>query len=100
MIAAVSGAAAPLLTKRCGFDPSAMGGPMETAFQDLVGSLFLLAISSVLLGALGDGLSSCLGGSPQGCIDACALCPGNATAALYGPACLEQCLADIASELC
>eukprot|EP00443_Scrippsiella_acuminata_P003747 CAMPEP_0115191636 /NCGR_PEP_ID=MMETSP0270-20121206/12632_1 /TAXON_ID=71861 /ORGANISM="Scrippsiella trochoidea, Strain CCMP3099" /LENGTH=294 /DNA_ID=CAMNT_0002604863 /DNA_START=3 /DNA_END=887 /DNA_ORIENTATION=+ len=37
--AAISGSAAPLLTKRCGFDPSAMGGPMETAFQDAVGLL-------------------------------------------------------------
>jgi len=100
LIAAVSGTAAPLLSKRCGFDPSAMGGPMETAFQDVVGSTFLLAVSSALLNSFGDHVSSCPGGSPQACISACAMGPGNATAALYSPACLAQCLDDIASGLC
>merc|ERR1711907_833419 len=33
LTAGVSGAAAPLIFKRCGFDPSTCAGPLETAFQ-------------------------------------------------------------------
>jgi len=100
LVASVSGTAAPLLSKRCGFDPSAMGGPMETAFQDVVGSTFLLAVSAALLSAFGDAGAGCPGGSAEGCVQACALGPGNATAATYAPACLANCLEQIASGLC
>merc|ERR1711933_9941 len=65
VMAAVSGSAAPLLSKRCGFDPSAMGGPMETAFQDIVGSTFLLMLSAAMLGTFGDHGADCPGGDPQ-----------------------------------
>merc|ERR1711972_926936 len=99
-IAAISGTAAPLLSKRCGFDPSAMGGPMETAIQDVVGSTFLLALSASMLEAFGDHGADCPGGSPESCMDTCRLDPGNATAALYGTACIQSCLKMIAKGLC
>jgi magnesium transporter len=54
MSAAITGSAAPLIFKRCGFDPSAMAGPLETAFQDIVGGTVLLAISAAILNAFGD----------------------------------------------
>jgi len=54
MSAAFTGSAAPLIFKRCGFDPSAMAGPLETAFQDIIGGTVLLAISAAILKAFGD----------------------------------------------
>merc|ERR1712203_964174 len=100
VIAAISGTAAPLLSKRCGFDPSAMGGPMETAFQDVVGSTFLLAVSAAMLGTFGDHGAECPGGSPNACMDLCRLDAGNATATLYSTSCIQNCAALIAGGLC
>jgi magnesium transporter len=54
MSADITGSAAPLIFKRCGFDPSAMAGPLETAFQDIIGGTVLLAISAAILNAFGD----------------------------------------------
>lgn len=59
MMAGISGAAAPLLFKRCGFDPSAMAGPLETAFQDIVGGTLLLAVSAWILATFGDEGEEC-----------------------------------------
>merc|ERR1719327_562642 len=53
--AAVTGSAAPLIFKRCGFDPSAMAGPLETAFQDIIGGTVLLTVSAFILDTFGDG---------------------------------------------
>merc|ERR1711933_421459 len=93
LIAAISGTAAPLVSKRFGFDPSAMGGPMETAFQDVVGSTFLLALSASMLGTFGDHGADCPGEEPQGCMDLCRLDAGNATAALYSTPGIQNCAA-------
>lgn len=100
LIAAVSGSAAPLLSKRCGFDPSAMGGPMETAFQDIAGSTFLLAMGAFLLRRFGDHGRDCPGGTAAGCIEMCRIAVGNATSVPYDPGCLQSCIADIAAGLC
>merc|ERR1712060_942678 len=95
LIAAISGTAAPLISKRCGFDPSAMSGPMETAFQDVVGSTFLLVLSAAMLGTFGDHGTDCPGGNPQGRMDI-----RNATAALYSTTCIQNCASLIAGGLC
>jgi len=100
LIAAVSGTAAPLISKRFGFDPSAMGGPMETAFQDIVGSTFLLALGACLLHAFGDHGHECPGGDASGCVELCKLAMGNATFAPYDPQCIQNCIRDIAAGLC
>jgi len=98
--AAISGSAAPLLTKRCGFDPSAMGGPMETAFQDAVGGTLLVALSGAILGALGDQGKQCPGGDANGCIQLCRLSPFNGTAAIFDSQCINSCLRAVAARLC
>lgn len=49
MLASISGAVAPLLFARCGLDPTALAGPLETAFQDVVGNVIFLSGSSFLL---------------------------------------------------
>merc|ERR1711972_683985 len=85
VMAAISGSAAPLLSKRCGLDPSAMGGPMETAFQDIVGGTFLLALAGFLLQWFGDHGHGCPGGSAGGCIELCKIAVGNVTSAMYDP---------------
>jgi len=100
LIAAVSGTAAPLISKRCGFDPSAMGGPMETAFQDIIGSTFLLAMGAYLLNTFGDHGQECPGGSASSCLELCKLAMGNATFAPYDPQCIQNCIRDIAAGLC
>jgi len=101
VIAAFSGTAAPLIAKRLGFDPSAMSGPMETAFQDIVGSTFLLAVAAGLLRKFGESqLSECPGGSGAACIELCRVAAHNATAALFNPGCIEQCLAFISEGAC
>merc|ERR1711908_148799 len=74
--AALTGSAAPLIFKRCGFDPSAMAGPLETAFQDIVGGTILLSISAAILNAFGDPPapdddSVAAGQSCLGCLEAC-----------------------------
>merc|ERR1712039_225536 len=100
IMAALSGTAAPLLFKRCGCDPSAMGGPMETAFQDIVGGTFLLALAGFLLQEFGDHGHQCPEGSAEGCIELCKLAVGNVTVAAYDPQCLQSCIAAIAASLC
>eukprot|EP00750_Incisomonas_marina_P001632 INCI1140.1.p1 GENE.INCI1140.1~~INCI1140.1.p1 ORF type:complete len:358 (-),score=65.11 INCI1140.1:263-1246(-) len=49
MSACVSGAAAPLLFKALHCDPANLAGPLETAFQDVVGSSVLLTFSAWFL---------------------------------------------------
>jgi len=100
VMAAVSGSAAPLLSKRCGFDPSAMGGPMETAFQDIVGGTFLLALAGFLLQRFGDHGHGCPGGSAGGCIELCKIAVENVTSALYEPQCMQSCIDAISGDLC
>merc|ERR1712048_103946 len=65
--AGISGSAAPLLFKRLKCDPSALAGPLETAFQDIIGGSVLLALSAYILKTFAhheacpsDDLSSCL----------------------------------------
>jgi magnesium transporter len=100
VMAAISGSAAPLLSKRCGLDPSAMGGPMETAFQDIVGGTFLLALAGFLLQRFGDHGHGCPGGSAGGCIELCKIAAGNVTYVLYDSQCMQSCIDAIAGDLC
>lgn len=100
LAATISGSAAPLISKRCGFDPSAMGGPMETAFQDIVGGTLLLALSGAILGAMGDQGKQCPGGTANGCIQLCQLSPLNGTAAVFNAQCINSCLRAVAARLC
>jgi magnesium transporter len=100
VLAALSGTSAPLLAKRCGFDPSAMSGPMETAFQDIAGSTFLLAMGSLLLHSFGDHGRECPGGSASVCFELCKLAMGNSTSVPYDPRCIQSCISDIAAGLC
>ena len=55
MSACASGAAAPILFKAMHFDPANLAGPLETAFQDVIGSSILLAFSAWFLDATGAG---------------------------------------------
>lgn len=84
LTAGLTGSAAPLLFKRCGFDPSAMAGPLETAFQDIIGGTVLLAIAAEILKTFGDSvtcgdLGDCLGicdvetvlGMYKNCVQTC-----------------------------
>lgn len=110
MTAAVSGAAAPLVFKRCGtwvprqlrgwFDPTATAGPFETAFQDVIGGTFLLAASAGILAALGDYARQCPGGGINGCIALCRAADGNATVVPYMEACIQSCLHDLDAGIC
>ena len=45
MISSVNGASVPVLADMCGLDPAKVAGPLETAFQDIVGQSFLLGVS-------------------------------------------------------
>lgn len=66
--AATSGSMAPLVFKRCGFDPASMAGPMETAIQDVVGGTLLLALSAAILSHFGDFAAECPEGGMTECI--------------------------------
>merc|ERR1711991_1184493 len=84
MSAAFTGSAAPLIFKRCGFDPSAMAGPLETAFQDIVGGTVLLTVSAFILDTFGDG-----GVDDQSCGDCVTACNVDSAAVL---SVLQSCL--------
>ena len=45
MIACVNGSGIPILAKMLKLDPAKIAGPMETAFQDVIGQSFLLGVS-------------------------------------------------------
>merc|ERR1712046_440658 len=82
MSAAFTGSAAPLIFKRCGFDPSAMAGPLETAFQDIIGGTILLAVSAAILNAFGDAPSD-----DQSCSDCVTACKIAASVLSFDPTC-------------
>lgn len=88
MTAGITGSAAPLLFKRCGFDPSAMAGPLETAFQDIIGGTVLLTIAAFILDTWGDG-----GTDDQGCGDCISACNVDAATVLNTlQTCVNACL--------
>ena len=45
MISSANGASTPIIAEICGLDPAKVAGPLETAFQDIVGQSFLLGVS-------------------------------------------------------
>jgi Mg/Co/Ni transporter MgtE len=97
LTAGISGAAAPLLFKRCGFDPSVMAGPLETAFQDVVGGVAVLGLAGLIMKALVK--KDCLGGGGwDDCVGYCCglnddgVCTG--TDVTYLNDCLGLCLAN------
>jgi len=99
MSAALTGSAAPLLSKRFGFDPASTAGPLETAFQDMVGGTALLALSAFILTAFGDYAGQCPGGSLAGCIDTCRDLGGfNVTAEQWS--CVHSCAAMVDEGIC
>ena len=72
LAAAASGSFAPVLFKRwfkC--DPTTMAGPMETAFQDVIGGTLLLVFSSWLLSSFGHMDDKCWGGNWTMCGEHC-----------------------------
>jgi len=72
LAAAASGSFAPILFKRwfkC--DPTTMAGPMETAFQDVIGGTLLLVFSSWLLSSFGHIGNNCWGGNWTMCGEHC-----------------------------
>ena len=48
MIACVNGSGIPILARLLNLDPAKIAGPMETAFQDVVGQSFLLGVSYLI----------------------------------------------------
>ena len=45
MVSTVNGAGTPVLARLMRLDPAKFAGPLETAFQDIVGQSFLLGVS-------------------------------------------------------
>lgn len=93
--AGLTGSAAPLIFKNCGFDPSAMAGPLETAFQDIIGGTVLLTISAFILNTFGDGGADD-GASCGDCVQACNV--GSATVLNVLQSCVQLCLKDDACQ--
>merc|ERR1712046_538506 len=100
MSAALTGSAAPLIFKRCGFDPSAMAGPLETAFQDIIGGTVLLAVSAGILNAFGDppcddcdDASLAINHGCNECIQACSAATATVLTVLQN--CVETCMKDV-----
>merc|ERR1719397_232870 len=56
IISTVNGAGIPILAKKTGLDPAKIAGPMETAFQDVVGQSFLLGVSMLVFSQTEDRL--------------------------------------------
>ena len=79
---------APLLFNRWGWDPAALGGPFETAFQDVIGSSVMLAASASLLMRFGDHAEACPGDDVRGCVGLCREGGGPG----YNEQCLQHCL--------
>merc|ERR1711971_388866 len=44
MVSTVNGVGTPIMAVKCNLDPSKIAGPLETAFQDIVGQSFLLGV--------------------------------------------------------
>lgn len=91
--AGATGSMAPLLFKYLKIgDPSALAGPLETAFQDIIGSSALLALSAAILTAW-TMTQDCPGGDLGGCVDTCT--QSAAASAAFVPmnqTCLNNCV--------
>ncbi len=48
-LSGAAGTAIPMLSKRLGFDPAMTAGPLETAFQDVLGVTIFLSLATALL---------------------------------------------------
>jgi len=91
--AGITGSMAPLLFKflKLG-DPSTLAGPLETAFQDIIGSSALLALSAAILQTWTETLD-CPAGGLGGCIGTCSQATrANATWVTVNQACLNNCV--------
>ena len=51
MVSTVNGAGTPVLARLLRLDPAKIAGPLETAFQDIVGQSFLLGVSYAIFSA-------------------------------------------------
>ena len=72
MSAAISGSFAPIIFKKtCKLDPTTMAGPLETAFQDVIGSTILLSFSAWLLTTFGRIDLNCGGTNLKNCTLGC-----------------------------
>lgn len=96
--AGATGSLAPLLFKYLKIgDPSALAGPLETAFQDIIGSSALLALSAAILLAW-TATQDCPGGDLSGCIDTCTLgAAANVLSVNLNQTCLNNCV-DLAGQ--
>ena len=61
LVASLNGAVAPLIFVRLGYDPTALAGPLETAFQDVCGNILFLSLASFIL-RWDHGVAECGGG--------------------------------------
>ncbi|CAE7341394.1 mgtE [Symbiodinium natans] len=86
LCASLTATLAPLLFSRLGWDPANMGGPLETAFQDVVGSTAMLAAAAAILQGLGDFAEACPGDDIFGCVQSCHL-----SGTMYSEQCLQHC---------
>ena len=57
MVSTLNGTGTPILAHKLNFDPAKIAGPMETAFQDLVGQTFLLGMSYLIFAHAEDFIS-------------------------------------------
>jgi len=96
--AGITGSMAPLLFKFLKFgDPSALAGPLETAFQDIIGSSCLLTLSAAILQAWTI-TQDCPGGDLGGCVDICKQSDAiNAIFVTVNQTCLNNCV-DLAGQ--
>lgn len=99
MTAGISGAFAPIFFKwtKMG-DPAALAGPLETAFQDIIGSSVLLALSAAILKAWTYTVD-CPCETLAGCLACCqqSSTSENATWVTLNQSCMSNC-ADLASQ--
>lgn len=49
MVSTLNGALMPIIAHKCNLDPAKIAGPLETAFQDIVGQTFLLGFAKLIL---------------------------------------------------
>ena len=68
MISSVNGTATPTAAFLLGIDPAKVAGPLETAFQDIVGQGFLLGVSYVVFKYTEPDFWWLNTGCPKGCV--------------------------------
>ncbi|CAE7840768.1 mgtE [Symbiodinium sp. CCMP2592] len=92
--ATLTASLAPLLFSRCNCNPADLGGPFETAFQDIIGSSVVLVAAGAVLMHYGDHAEACPGGDVKACVLRCG------AGGSYNEQCLQHCLDLAVQGLC